>query len=79
MGIVIDEQCRHVTEENAMDVVRGFICLNDVSNRDDQSQEQNWVRDKAFDNSCPIGPVLAPPEDVSSDATIELRVNGETK
>jgi 2-keto-4-pentenoate hydratase/2-oxohepta-3-ene-1,7-dioic acid hydratase in catechol pathway len=79
VGVVIGEQCRHVDEADAMDVVRGFTCLNDVSNRDDQREEQNWVRGKAFDNSCPMGPVVAEPEAVPDDASVELRVNGETK
>lgn len=79
VGVIIDKQCRHVDAANAMTVVRGFTCMNDISNRDDQRQEQNWVRGKAFDNSAPIGPVVVPPEDIPEDARIELRVNGETK
>ncbi|MFB6303367.1 MAG: fumarylacetoacetate hydrolase family protein [Haloferacaceae archaeon] len=77
--IVIGEQCRGVDAENAMDVVAGFTCMNDISNRDDQDVEQNWVRGKAFDNSAPLGPVVADPEDVPDDAAISLRVNGETR
>ena len=79
LGVVIGEQCRHVDEAEAMDVVAGFTCVNDLSNRDDQRQEQNWVRGKAFDGAAPIGPVVAPVEDVPDDASIELRVNGETR
>jgi len=79
LGVVIGEQCRSVSEDGAMDVVAGFTCLNDISNRDDQRQEQNWVRGKAFDNSCPIGPLVATPEHVPEDASIELRLNGELK
>ena len=75
---MIGEQCRNVAAEDAMDVVAGFTCADDVSNRDDQRVEQNWVRGKAFDNSCPLGPVLADPEDVPDDASVELRLNGET-
>ncbi|MFB6170641.1 MAG: fumarylacetoacetate hydrolase family protein [Haloarculaceae archaeon] len=79
IAVVIGEQCRNVDEEDAMDVVEGFTCLNDVSNRDDQREEQNWIRGKAFDNAAPMGPVIADPEHVPEDASIELRVNGETK
>jgi 2-keto-4-pentenoate hydratase/2-oxohepta-3-ene-1,7-dioic acid hydratase in catechol pathway len=79
LGVVIGEQCRSVSEAGAMDVVAGFTCLNDISNRDDQRQEQNWVRGKAFDNSCPIGPLVATPEHVPADASIELRLNGEVE
>jgi len=66
-GVVIGEQCRNVSEDDYMDVVAGYTCLNDVSNRDDQDAERNWVRGKAFDNSAPIGPVMATPEDVPEE------------
>ncbi|WP_331232967.1 fumarylacetoacetate hydrolase family protein [Natronorarus salvus] len=78
-GVVIGEQCKDVPEEAAMDVVTGYTCVNDVSNRDDQEVEQNWVRGKAFDGAAPIGPAIASPDEVPDDASIELRVNGETK
>ncbi|WP_266076668.1 fumarylacetoacetate hydrolase family protein [Haladaptatus caseinilyticus] len=79
LGIVIGEQCRNVAEEDAMDVVAGFTCADDISNRDDQDREQNWVRGKAFDNSCPLGPVMATPDEVPDDAAVRLRVNGELR
>ena len=79
LGVVIGTQCRNVAREDAMDVVGGFTCVNDISNRDDQSIEQNWVRGKAFDDAAPMGPVLATPDEVPDDASIELRVNGETR
>ncbi|MFD1641685.1 fumarylacetoacetate hydrolase family protein [Halohasta litorea] len=79
LAVVIGEQCRNVDAEDAMDVVEGYTCLNDISNRDDQDTEQNWVRGKAFDNAAPMGPVVATPDEVPEDASIELRVNGETK
>ncbi|WP_135535302.1 fumarylacetoacetate hydrolase family protein [Halostella pelagica] len=79
LAVVIGEQCRNVAEDDAMDVVAGYTCLNDVSNRDDQRREQNWVRGKAFDGAAPVGPVLATPDEVPDDASVELRVNGETR
>ncbi|SFR43267.1 fumarylacetoacetate hydrolase family protein [Halogeometricum limi] len=79
LAVVVGAQARNVAEDDAMDYVAGFTCMNDVSNRDDQNREQNWVRGKAFDNSAPLGPVLATPDEVPEDASIELRVNGETK
>lgn len=79
LGVVIGTQCRSVPEDRAMDVISGYTCLNDLSNRDDQRIEQNWVRGKAFDNAAPMGPVLATPDEVPDDASVELRVDGETK
>jgi 2-keto-4-pentenoate hydratase/2-oxohepta-3-ene-1,7-dioic acid hydratase in catechol pathway len=79
LGVVIGEQCKHVAAADAMDVVAGYTCVNDISNRDDQRRETNWVRGKAFDGSAPIGPVVADPEHVPEDARVTLRVNGETR
>ncbi|MBP1922030.1 2-keto-4-pentenoate hydratase/2-oxohepta-3-ene-1,7-dioic acid hydratase in catechol pathway [Halorubrum alkaliphilum] len=79
LAVVIGESCADVDADDAMDVVAGFTCMNDLSNRDDQHREQNWVRGKAFDNAAPLGPVLATPDEVPDDATVELRVNGERK
>lgn len=79
VGVVIGQQCRNVAQEDALDVVEGYTCVNDLSNRDDQRQEQNWIRGKAFDNSAPIGPAVATPEHVSDpeDPRIRLWLNGE--
>jgi 2-keto-4-pentenoate hydratase/2-oxohepta-3-ene-1,7-dioic acid hydratase in catechol pathway len=79
LAVVVGEQCRHVSEADAMEVVAGYTCGNDVSNRTDQDEEQNWVRGKAFDGAAPLGPALADPGDVPDDASIALRVNGETR
>jgi 2-keto-4-pentenoate hydratase/2-oxohepta-3-ene-1,7-dioic acid hydratase in catechol pathway len=79
LGVVIGEQCRNVDAENAMDAVAGFTCVNDLSNRDDQMVEQNWVRGKAFDDAAPMGPLLATPEHVPEDAAIRSWVNGDLK
>lgn len=79
LAVVIGEQCRHVNEEDALDVIAGYTCMVDLSNRDDQERETNWVRGKAFDNAAPLGPVLASPDSVPADAQIQLWVNDERK
>ncbi|MFD1515518.1 fumarylacetoacetate hydrolase family protein [Halomarina rubra] len=79
LAVVIGERAKDVAAADAMEYVEGFTCLNDVSNRDDQDREQNWVRGKAFDQSAPMGPVLATPEEVPADAFVRARVNGELR
>ena len=78
MGVVVGERARNVPAERAEEVIAGFTCVNDVSNRDDQDREQNWVRGKAFDASCPLGPAIATPEEVPPDARVSCRLNGRT-
>ena len=77
LAVVIDRQCRDVDPEDAEDVIRGYTAFDDISNRDDQSREQNWVRGKAFDGAAPMGPALT--EEIPDDAAIRLRVNGEVR
>jgi 2-keto-4-pentenoate hydratase/2-oxohepta-3-ene-1,7-dioic acid hydratase in catechol pathway len=79
LGVVIGQQCRHVDAERAMDVVAGYTCVVDLSNRDDQRAEQNWVRGKAFDGAAPLGPVVATPDHVPADASVELWVDGDRR
>ena len=79
LGVVIGEQCRNVDAADAESVVDGYTVVCDISNRDDQREEQNWVRGKAFDGAAPMGPVVADPEHLPDGADISLRVNGETK
>ncbi|PSQ39786.1 2-hydroxyhepta-2,4-diene-1,7-dioate isomerase [Halobacteriales archaeon SW_5_70_135] len=79
LGAVVGERCRDVDPAEATGVLAGYTVMNDLSNRDDQRRETNWVRGKAFDGAAPIGPVLATPEEVPDDATVECRVDGEIR
>lgn len=75
LGIVISEKCQNVSESDAMDVVAGFTCANDITNR----TAENIVRRKSFDHAAPIGPAVVPPDQVPDDASIDVRINGELK
>jgi 2-keto-4-pentenoate hydratase/2-oxohepta-3-ene-1,7-dioic acid hydratase in catechol pathway len=79
LGVVIGEQAKHLEESTAMDAVAGVTCVNDISNRDDQREEKNWVRGKAFDGAAPIGPVIADHRDVPDGAYVRSYLNGERK
>jgi 2-keto-4-pentenoate hydratase/2-oxohepta-3-ene-1,7-dioic acid hydratase in catechol pathway len=79
LGVVIGERCRDVDAADAEAYVAGYTCVNDLSNRDDQAVETNWVRGKAFDDAAPIGPVIATPDEVPANASVQCRVNGELR
>ncbi|WP_254841341.1 fumarylacetoacetate hydrolase family protein [Natronomonas marina] len=79
LGVVVGERCRNVDAADAADVVAGYTCVNDLSNRDDQAVETNWVRGKAFDDAAPIGPVVASPDEVPEDAAVQCRVDGDLR
>ena len=80
LGVVIGEQCRNVAVDEVGDVIAGYTCVNDISNRDmSMDSHPSFFLHKGFDNATPIGPVVVPPEDVPDDASIELRLDGTTK
>ncbi len=79
VAVVIGRKCRNVTKSEAKEYIWGYTCLNDVSDRRAQKWEQTWVRAKGFDTSCPLGPVVATPEEIEEPLKLELRLNGEVK
>ena len=56
LAVVIGRRAKDVTAEDALDHVLGYTCLNDVSARDVQFGDGQWVRGKSLDTFCPIGP-----------------------
>jgi 5-carboxymethyl-2-hydroxymuconate isomerase len=70
---------RAASAENALDAVRGYLCLNDVSARDLQFSDGQWVRGKSLDTFCPVGPELVPAAELPDPQALSIRtlVNGE--
>lgn len=62
MAVVIKTLVKDVSPEDAHSVIMGYTVANDVSARDRQRSEPQWVRAKAFDTSCPLGPWIEVPE-----------------
>ena len=78
LALVIGAVAKDVPEEQALSVVFGFTCANDVSARDLQIRDGQWARAKGFDTFCPLGPVIETDPDLA-DARIVTRVNGEVR
>ncbi|WP_122091248.1 fumarylacetoacetate hydrolase family protein [Halalkalicoccus subterraneus] len=76
---VIGEQARNVSEEEALDYVAGYTVGNDVSARDLQMADEQWVRGKSLDTFAPLGPDLVTPEEIDDigDLDIWAEVDGE--
>jgi 2-keto-4-pentenoate hydratase/2-oxohepta-3-ene-1,7-dioic acid hydratase in catechol pathway len=64
-----------VTPAQALDHVLGYTCINDVTVRDLQKKDGQWIRAKGFDTFCPIGPRIVGGLD-PSNLQITTRVNG---
>ena len=80
LGVVIGERVKGVSEENALDAVLGYLCLNDVSARDFQFGDGQWQRGKSCDTFAPMGEFIVTPDEVGDPhrLRIQLRLNGKT-
>src|SRR5919106_6580817 len=78
LGVVIGEQVKGVSKENAFEAVRGYVCANDVSARNLQFGDGQWTRGKSPDTFCPVGP-LVPAAEVGDPHALRIRaiVSGE--
>jgi 2,4-didehydro-3-deoxy-L-rhamnonate hydrolase len=79
LAVVIGRRARRVPESEALGYVLGYTCGNDVSARDLQFGDQQWVRGKSLDTFCPLGPVLVTTDEIPDPQALRIRclVNGE--
>ena len=78
IGIVIGTRVHRADEATAVRAIRGVVALNDVSARDLQKSEPQWLRAKGYDTFCPIGPESPAPDDLAA-LTVVTRLNGEER
>jgi 2-keto-4-pentenoate hydratase/2-oxohepta-3-ene-1,7-dioic acid hydratase in catechol pathway len=79
LGVVIGKRARNVPQNKAFEYVAGYLNGNDVSARDLQFGDRQWVRGKSLDTFCPLGPYLVTKEEVPDPHNLSIRsiLNGE--
>ena len=69
---------RASSREEAARAIFGYTLANDVSARDVQDKDVQWMRAKSFDSFCPVGPWLDTDFD-PADRQIQGILNGEIR
>jgi 2-keto-4-pentenoate hydratase/2-oxohepta-3-ene-1,7-dioic acid hydratase in catechol pathway len=79
--VVIGRTAGRVPEARALDHVFGYTCGNDVSARDLQFGDTQWIRGKALDGFAPMGPWIATTDEIPDPQSLHIRteVNGEVR
>jgi len=79
LAVVIGRRVRRVAPAEALEAVFGYTVANDVSARDLQQVDGQWVRGKSLDTFCPLGPVIVTADELPDPQRLRLRtwVNGE--
>lgn len=77
LAVIIGKTVYRIPEANAMEAVFGYTCANDVSARDLQFGDGQWVRGKSLDSFCPLGPWIVTPDELPDphSLSIQCRVN----
>lgn len=80
LAAVIGRRLRNVPVDEALAGVFGYTVANDVSARDVQFGDGQWVRGKSLDTFCPVGPSIVTADEIADPQALKLttRVNGET-
>ena len=73
LGVVIGRLARRVSEADALSFVLGYTCINDVSARDLQKADRQFVRAKSLDTFGPMGPVLVTADEIPDPQRLSIR------
>lgn len=78
LAVYIGKRGRYIPAEAAKNHIIGYTIANDVTARDLQRKDGQWVRAKGFDTFCPVGPWIE--TDFNPfDALITTHVNGQLR
>lgn len=78
LAVIMGRTARRVPHAEALSHVFGYTAANDVSARDVQFSDKQWIRGKAADTFCPLGPVVVTTDELTDPQTLPIRcrVNG---
>ncbi|HET7646963.1 MAG TPA: fumarylacetoacetate hydrolase family protein [Gaiellaceae bacterium] len=78
LGVVVGRRASRVAVDDALDHVAGYVVANDVSARDLQFSDGQWVRGKSLDSFLPVSD-LVPAAEVPDPQALPIRaiLNGE--
>jgi acylpyruvate hydrolase len=79
LAFVIGRRCKDVAPRDAFKYIAGYTIFNDVTARDVQLGDRQWVRGKTPDNLTPVGPHLVTADEIPDpcDLGIRLWLNGQ--
>lgn len=81
LGIVIGKRASHVSRADALSHVFGYFPANDVSARDLQFLNGQWLLGKTLPDFAPIGPYITTADEIPdpNSLSISLKLNGEVR
>ena len=73
LGVVIGKAAKYVSEDDALDYVAGYCVVNDVSEREFQTEHcGQWIKGKSCDTFGPIGPYLVTRDEIADPQNLDM-------
>jgi 2-keto-4-pentenoate hydratase/2-oxohepta-3-ene-1,7-dioic acid hydratase in catechol pathway len=80
LAVIIGRGGRGISRERALEHVWGYTIVNDVTARDLQARNKQWLIGKSQDGFCPMGPWAVTADAVDlADTPVRCWVNGELR
>ncbi len=78
LAVIIGKECKNITDQEAKDVVFGYMILNDATARDIQVKDKQFTRAKGFDAFAPCGPWITTADEITDPQNLKMvtKVNG---
>jgi 2-keto-4-pentenoate hydratase/2-oxohepta-3-ene-1,7-dioic acid hydratase in catechol pathway len=73
LAVVMSRTARRVSQAEALNYVAGYTICNDVSARDLQFGDGQWIRGKSLDTFCPLGPYLVTRDEIPNPNNLAIR------
>jgi 2-keto-4-pentenoate hydratase/2-oxohepta-3-ene-1,7-dioic acid hydratase in catechol pathway len=77
LAVVMGAQTRNCSLDEAHSKIWGYTIANDVTARDLQFSDAQWMRAKGFDSFCPLGPWMV--RELNPSAVLQTFLNDQLK
>lgn len=83
LAAVIGKEGKNIATESALEYVAGYTVANDLSARDFTTRpgarvgspfQYDWLSQKSFDDSCPLGPWIVPASDIPDPQNLAIKL-----
>ncbi len=72
-AVIMGRRISRATESEVMEAIFGYTCGNDISARDLQFGDGQWVRGKSLDTFCPLGPFIVTKDEIPDPHSLTIR------
>ena len=59
LAVIIKNKIKNIEPKDTFENILGYTCFNDITARDLQSKDGQWIRAKPFDTFAPVGPFVS--------------------